>query len=177
MKQLFFVILLATQSLEAAVVQFSDSVNVVTGPPPLPYTLDFSSYPNTVIGQGLWQVAVDPSSVLGSFDVLHYISLFSTGTLDRVTVTGTAASNVRLVANLGTPVEQTFLGSSTTTAYDFNLSGYNMDQEDSTLLTGFTSISKITFTGSINTIPEPSAFIFTSMAKLTIVMRRKRTKH
>jgi hypothetical protein len=176
MKYFLLLIAFTSTTFGATVIAFSDSVNVITTAPPTNYVLDSSAYMNGVIGQGSWEVDVSPFSTIGSFDVLHSISLFGSGSLSNVKVYGAAGGTVSLTVNSGLPTEQVFLGTvgSLPDEFVFNLMNYDLGQGGSTLLAGFGSIDTINFSGSYTMVPEPSAVLFSGIAPIILLMRRRR---
>ena len=174
MKQIFLSIFLASSCLGATTIIFSDSVNVVSSPPPI--VLDSSPYANTVINQGGWQAVANTfTSTISSLEIDHYIVLFGSGTLNTVKVFGTTQSVVSLVANPGTFFEQTFIGSPGTTSneYIFDMNGYNF-QPNVTTISGFSTISTINFAGTYTVVPEPSITILAGMACMSLLLYRRR---
>lgn len=174
MKQLILAFAFSSASFGATV--FVDSVNVVTGMPPAPYTLDSTPYMNTVIGQGQWEVSVSPFSTISSFEIIHSIFLFGSGSLDIVKVYGSTGGAVSLTVNPGLPAQQTFLGSSGSlpNEYVFSLNNFSLGQGGSTLISGFGSINTINFSGSYSVIPEPSGMMLTGAATISFLLRRRR---
>ena len=174
MKQIFLSIFLASSCLGATTIIFSDSVNVVSSPPPI--VLDSSPYANTVINQGGWQAVANTfTSTISSLEIDHYIFLFGSGTLNTVKVFGTTQSVVSLVANPGTFFEQTFIGSPGTTSneYIFDMNGYNF-QPNVTTISGFSTISTINFAGTYTVVPEPSTMLLAGMATMSLLLHRRR---
>lgn len=175
-KQQFLLHLIGISISSGAVVTFSDSVDVISGSPS--YTLDSTPYGNSIIGTGEWFVDVTFSSTINSFEVAHSIFLFSSGSLDTVTVFGTTSGAVELTANAGFPTEEGFSGTAGVLPNEhvFDLSGYNLNQGGNTLFSGFDSISTINFSGSYTSVPEPSAsmLLVTTMVSLTFRRRRFR---
>lgn len=160
-----------------ATISFSDDVDVVSG---TPITLDTSAYTNTIIGTGAWLVEANPfSSSMSSLEVNHYISLLSSGTLDVVTVYGVSSGMLELTANPSHPTnEQSFEGQSGAlpNEYVFNLSGYDLGQGGVTVIDGFDSISRINFSGSYATIPEPSVPILLAVTAIGLALTRNKCR-
>ena len=158
-------------SFGATVINFSDSVNIISSPPSI--ILDTLPYANTVIGVE-WLVFTS-STTITNLDISHHIFLFGSGALNTVRVFGSAQSVVSLVANPGSPFEQTFLGSPGPTAseYIFDMSDYNF-QPSVTTISGFSTISTINFVGAYTLIPEPSGMILSGMATISLLLRRRR---
>lgn len=174
MKQLLLALAFSSASFGATV--FLDSVDVVTGMPPTPYSLNSTPYMNTIICQGQWEVSASPFSTISSFDIIHSILLFGSGSLDIVKVYGSTGGPVSLTVNQGLPAQQTFLGSSGTiqNEFVFALNNFSLGQGGSTLITGFNSINTINFSGSYSVIPEPSGMILAGVAAISLLLRRGR---
>jgi len=180
MKKYIFAFTLCALSHNASAQNFSDKVDVVSDIPSGSYHLDSAPYPNTVIGRGHWEIVADPFTTISSLNIEHYIFLFGTGSLESITVYGSAFAEIGLVINSGSPTEQSFTGIGIQPGeYFFELSGYNLNQGGSTLVSGFDLISTIKFTGSYSVIPEPAsagAFLGALSLGVAFICRRSSRK-
>ncbi|MDB4437986.1 PEP-CTERM sorting domain-containing protein [bacterium] len=158
----------------STIVNFSDTVDVLSGA----NSLDSSSYTNSIISADFssteWTVFSETTSPISNFWVDHSIFLLGSGTLNTVKVFGVASGAVNLIANPTFPSEESFSGvwQFPEDEYVFELLGYDMAQGGTTLFSGFDSISSIEFSGTYETIPEPSTPILLGLSILGLLNSR-----
>ena len=162
----------------ASGITFSDSFDIMFDPEitDIREYMNSDAYDNDVMGVGPWEVFINSGSIV-DFTIAHRMSFEGHGILTSVRVYGTASASVTLTANPGNQNrEQIFTLNSETQAgeYLFDMAAYDMEQGGDTSISGFSEVTKITFTGEYMTIPEPA---FTSLVLLVpaagLALRRK----